>query len=99
MIEIDAANASIPERDIVSMSDSAMTAAAAARSDTRLASGDDHQRTRYRQSVATRGATRAAFAHRSPNVSGNAISIQPAKWFLLTNGPKGLPAMIGVQKP
>ena len=45
------------------------------------------------------GATRAAFAHSRPNVSGSAISIQPAKWFLLTNGPKGLPAMIGVQKP
>src|SRR6185436_525976 len=41
VIEIDTASATMPDRDIVRTSDSAMTAAAAAISRTRLASGDD----------------------------------------------------------
>jgi hypothetical protein len=28
-----------------------------------------------------------------------AITIQPAKWFRLTNGPKGLPLISGVHTP
>ena len=33
-------------------------------------------------------------------VTGSAMSIQTAKWFLLTNGPNGTaPALCGVQKP
>src|SRR6188474_2389413 len=95
----ETANARIPDRDIVITSESAITAAATARSSARLASGDDNQMMRRRQSGWTRPMARATVAHSSPNESGRAISIQPAKWFLLTNGPKGLPGIRGAQKP
>src|SRR6185436_14154206 len=95
VIDTDAANASIPDRDIVSTSESAITVAAAARRKTRLASADDNQRTRCRQSEFTFGIARATLAQSNPNVRGSAISIQPAKWFLFTNGPNGLPFISG----
>src|SRR5262245_721437 len=97
--ETDATNASMPERDIVSTSESAMTTAAAPRISTRLASAEDNQRTRCRQSEPILAIARATLAQSNPNVTGSAISIHPAKWFLLTNGPNGLPFISGVQNP
>src|SRR5678815_5635974 len=97
--ETDATNANIPDRDIVSTSESAMTMAAAPSISTWLASGEDNQRTRFRQLEPTLGIARATFAQSNPKVTGRAISIHPAKWFLFTNGPNGLPFMSGVQKP
>src|SRR5262245_60564198 len=95
----DTAIARIPDRDIVMTSESDITAAADARSSVWLASADDNQMIRRRQSDWRRLTARVATAHSSPNESGRAISIQPAKWFLLTKGPKGLPPICGVQKP
>ena len=91
--------AAMPERDSVRTSDNAINAAAAVSNSRRFAAGEENQITRARQWGATPRISRARPAHNNPSVSGSPISIQPAKWFRLTNGPNGMPFSSGVQNP
>lgn len=69
----------IPDRGIVITSDSAITPAPAAQSSSPLASGEENHTRRSRQFGFTPRMARAMPPQTRPNVSGRAISIQPAK--------------------
>lgn len=64
-----------------------------------LASGDDSHNTRWRHSGLTPRTLRSIPANTRAAPSGNAITIQPAKWFLFTNGPNKSLRSSGVQNP
>ena len=70
-----------------------MTAAPAASRISRFASGDESHRTRWRHPGLTPRMPARGLRTAAPSDSGNAINIHPAKWFLLTNGPNGLPVV------
>jgi hypothetical protein len=79
-----------PERERVITKATAMHATATAASCTRPPSGDESHRRRWRRSGRTRRIPTCARPMAYPAASGSPISIQPAKWFLLTNGPNGV---------
>src|SRR5207249_1715422 len=93
------ANAIIPDRDRLATIETAMTSAATAASSARAPSLDDNASSRLRRSGRADRHSLVSRAAQYPTASGCAISIQPAKLFLLMNGPNGLLTYGSGQKP
>ena len=90
----------MPERDSVITSETDINATAMRTNCTAPPSGDDSHSTALRHPEAGRRLARAVHPSPSPIASGRPIRIQPAKWFLFTNGPKGVvKRYLGFQNP
>src|SRR6188508_1813679 len=85
----------MPERELVSAIDAAMIRPADAIRRNRPASWVTIQRRNDWPACNDDDATATEYA----STIGAAITIQPAKWLRLMNGPNGLPPCSGTQKP